>query len=273
MLHVKSGVLKLDNHTMDYFSFGNGNKTLLMLPGLGDGLRTVKGTAMPIAWMYRAFAKQYTVFVFSRINELTYGYTTKDMARDVSLAMDALGIRTASVLGISLGGMIAQHLAADYPSRIEKAVLAVTLSKSNNTMQTVVQSWLAMAKAGTYKKLMIDTAEKSYSEAYLRSHRWIYPLMGLVGKPKDASRFIIQAESCLGHNAYDSLASIKCPTLVLGGRMDKIVGSVSSEEIAAQIPGSALYLFEGLGHAAYEEAKDFNMRVLDFLCGADCPAL
>ena len=93
---------------MDYISFGNGKENLVMLPGLGDGLSTVKGMALPFAFMYRIYAKEYKVYVFSRKNCLPEGYTTRDMARDQARAMESLGIQKASVLGNSNGGMIAQ---------------------------------------------------------------------------------------------------------------------------------------------------------------------
>lgn len=65
-------------------------------------------------------------------------------------------------------------------------------------------------------------------------------------------------------NSYNELTKIKCPTLVIGGVDDKIVTSKASEEIADKIENSQLYMYQGLGHAAYEEAKDFNARVIEF---------
>jgi pimeloyl-ACP methyl ester carboxylesterase len=112
---------------------------------------------------------------------------------------------------------------------------------------------------------MIDTAEKSYSEKYLRKYRLLYPILGKWGKPKDFSRFLIQAKSCITHNAYLELDKIACPTLIIGGECDKIVGVEASKELADKIKKSALFIYSGLGHAAYEEAKDFNGRILDFL--------
>jgi pimeloyl-ACP methyl ester carboxylesterase len=265
LYHAQNGSLTLQGKTLDYISFGSGSEPLILLPGLGDGVKTVKGTALPFSVMYRAYAKQYKVYVFSRVNELEKGTTTKDMARDVKLAMDALQLPSAYVMGVSQGGMIAQYLALDYPSYVKKLILAVTLSKQNRIVQATVTPWIAMAEKGDYSQLMIDTAEKSYSEAYLRTHRWLFPLLGLAGKPKDFTRFIIQAESCLGHDAYARLSEIRCPTLVLGGMADKIVGAAASKEIADQIVGSELFMYEDLGHAAYEEAKDFPQRVIRFL--------
>lgn len=87
---------------MDYIRFGNGKKVLIMLPGLGDGLQTVKGTVLPMALMYRQFAKDYTVYMFSRKEELPQGYTTREMARDRAAAMEQLNIPNASILGTFL---------------------------------------------------------------------------------------------------------------------------------------------------------------------------
>ena len=113
--HAKNGTLNIGDITMDYICFGTGKRILVMLPGLGDGLRTVKGTAVPLAFAYREFCKDFTVYAFSRKNELPEGYTTRDMAKDQAEAMGQLGIPKADILGVSMGGMIAQHLAIDYP--------------------------------------------------------------------------------------------------------------------------------------------------------------
>ena len=116
MLHnAKNGTLRIDGTNMDYIRFGSGDRVLVMLPGLGDGLRSMKGTALPMAFMYRVFAKDFTVYAFSRKNVLPVGYTTRDMARDQAEAMEQLGIGCADIFGVSMGGIIAQHLAVDYP--------------------------------------------------------------------------------------------------------------------------------------------------------------
>lgn len=262
--NAKNGCVRIGDTEMDYVSFGKGTNALIMIPGLGDGLTTVKGLAVPMSITYRVYAKNYRVYIFSRKNHLTEGYTTRDMARDQAEAMKALGIKRAKVMGISQGGMIAQYLAIDYPEFVEKLVLAVTLSKQNERIQKVVGNWISLAEKEDYKKLMIDTAEKSYSEKYLKKYRRLYPLLVRIGKPKDFGRFLIQAKSCMHHDAYEELEKIMCPTLVIGGACDQIVGVAASEEITERIPVCRQFIYNGLGHAAYEEAEDFNKRVLEF---------
>jgi pimeloyl-ACP methyl ester carboxylesterase len=260
-----NGNIRIGSFDMDYISFGKGDKCLVIIPGLGDGLKTVKGMAAVIAIMYRLFASEYKVYVFSRRNPLEKNFSTRDMATDCKIAMDKLGISLADVIGISQGGMIAQYIAIDYPELVSKLVLAVTLSQQNNTVQKVVSSWLEMAKLGDYKSIFIDTTEKSYTQRRLKKYRPFYPLLGRIGKPKDFSRFIVQANACVTHNSYTELDKIKTPTLVVGVDDDKVVGINSSEEMAQKIENSKLVIYKGFGHGVCNEAKDFNRKVLEFL--------
>lgn len=263
--HAHNGSVRVGDSEMDYISFGNGNKNLIMLPGLGDGLATVKGMALIFSILYRIYSKEFTVYVFSRKTHMQEGYSTREMAKDHAEAMNLLGISKADILGISQGGMIAQYLAIDYPDLVSRLILAVTSAKPNELTKNAVDHWIDMAMAGNYQDLMIDTTEKTYSERYLKKYRCIYPFIGKIGKPKSYKRFLIQASSCISHNAYMELNKIGCPTLVIGGACDKIVGTAAASEIAEKISQSDLFIYKDLGHGAYEEAKDFHKRVLNFL--------
>ncbi len=213
--------------------------------------------------MCRKYAKEYKVYVFSRKNGMTAGYTTREMAKDLAFAMRELNISNADVLGV--GGMIAQFLAIDFPEIVNKLVLAVTLARPNKTAIETVGSCIEMAKRNDYKSIFADTAEKTYFEKYLKGKRWLFSVAGNAGKPKDLKRFLIMANACLTHDSYGEIEKINCPTLVIGGCQDKIVGGRASEEIAEKIYGSELFMYEQLGHGLYEEAKDFDERVLTFL--------
>ncbi|MDO5112483.1 MAG: alpha/beta hydrolase [Clostridia bacterium] len=261
---AKNGSITMGDTSMDYIRFGCGSRNLLLLPGVGDGLKTVKGMAVPFAIMYRKLAKRFKVYAFSRRNDLPEGYTTREMAEDIHAAMIALHIEKACVVGVSLGGMIAQHLAIRHPESVDKLILTVTLSRQNKTVQSVVGGWIDMAQRGDFKGIMLDTAEKSYSEKYLKRMRWMYALIGHFGKPKSLDRFITMANACITHDAYASLAGVICPTLIVGGTQDKIVTGEASKDMYEQIKGSKLLMYEGLGHGLYEEAKDYLERMIAF---------
>ena len=264
MLHTRNGSVELPTGTQDYIRFGKGAKTMIMLPGVGDGLQTVKGMALPFALLYRSLAKDFTVYVFSRRRVLSPGMTTRDMAEDLNGAMEALGLSKAAIVGVSQGGMIAQWLALDHPDKVERLVLVVTLSRPNAVIKDVISRWLQMADQGDYKGIMLDTAERSYSPKRLKQSMLEYKLLGSIGKPKSFDRFRIQAASCLTHDTYDLLDQISCRTLVIGGKEDQIVTGQASVEIAGRIPNCQLFLYEGPGHGLYEEASDFLKRVSEF---------
>ena len=264
---IKNGTLTLGDARMDYIRFGRGAGTLVILPGLGDGLRTVKGTALPMALMYRLFAKDFTVYAFSRKDPLPEGYTTRDMARDQADAMDLLGIAKADILGVSMGGMIAQWLAIDFPDKVGNLVLTVTCARPNALLRESLEEWTALAEQGDHGGFMKSNLLRIYSQAYCRKNMWLAPVIGRLTKPESYDRFFTQAAACLSHDAFDVLGRIGAPTLVIGGEEDKTLGGDASRELAAAILGARLLMYPQWGHGLYEEAKDFNERVLSFLKG------
>lgn len=261
IFHARNGTVA----GADYIRFGTGNKNLIMLPGLGDGLRTTRGTAVPMALYYRCFAKDYTVYIISRKTKLSPGATTRDMARDLQEAMTEIGIEKASLLGVSMGGMIAQHFAADYPQMLEKLVLVVTCGRENPILLESLEEWVGCARRDDHTALMDSNVRRIYSDAYYRRNKWLVPIIGKLTKPKSYERFFIQAEACRRHNAWEALPNITAPTLVIGGEQDHSLGGEASREIAQRIPGAVLKMYSQWGHGLYEEAKDFLPVVMEFL--------
>ena len=259
---MKEGTLTLPGLEMDYITFGKGEKPLVMIQGLNT--RGIQGAAASLAYLYRIFAKDYRVYLFDRRPDIWEGITVRDFAKDIALAMDELNMKNADIFGVSQGGMIAQYLAIDRPDLVHKLVLAVTLAKNNETVKTVIADWIKMTEEGNMKGLVTDMAIKMYSEEYIKRYKPFLPLLTILQKPKDVNRFILLAKSCLTCNTYEELDKITCPVFVIGGGLDQVVGGEASKEIADKLK-CEIYLYENLGHAAYEEAKDFNQKVLEFL--------
>ena len=264
-LKAKNGIVQIDGTDLEYIRFGTGGRILIMLPGLGDGLRSMKGTALPMGVMYREFAKDFTVYLFSRKTPLPQGYGTRDMARDQAEAMDRLGIERAHVFGVSMGGMIAQWLAIDHPDRVERLVLAVTSAEPNPILIESIEEWMALAQAGDTTGFMRSNLRRMYSDRYCRQSMWLAPILGRLTKPKSYDRFFIQSRACLNHNAAALLPTIRAKTLVIGGEQDKALGPEASRKIAATIPGAELKMYPQWGHGLYEEEKTFNRTVGEFL--------
>lgn len=263
--NAKNKVVKFEDCTINYITFGNGSKNLIFIPGVGDGLKTVKGLAVPFAFMYRMFAKDFKVYVFSRRNNLPKGFSTLDMAHDIAKSMDVLNVEKAHVVGVSQGGMIAQYLAINYPDKIEKLVLAITASRPNDLMVESINTWIDLLNKDDFKNMMIDNTKRSYVGKYLDKMLSIVKNFSFIMKPKSYERFIIQSESCINHNAYERLSEISCDTLIIGAGLDGILGVEASYEIHNQISNSQLYIFEDYSHGIYDQTDDFNNKIFEFL--------
>ena len=264
MLNAKNENIIINGHDFDYISFGSGRDVLIMLPGVGDGFKTAKGMAVPFAFMYRMFAVSFRVYVFSRRNDLPDGFTSADMADDLSNIMDALDIGAAHIFGVSQGGMIAQQMAIRHTEKVKSLVLAVTAARPTRIMREALESWLLMAERNDYKGIMLDTAERSYTGTYLERGKRMNKLIALA-KPKSYERFRILCESCLSHDVYEDLPEIRCPVYIIGASLDRVLGPEASAEMHEAIPGSEIYMFEGYSHGVYEQAKDFNEMALRWL--------
>ena len=260
--NLKESSVAVNGGMVDYAVFGKGQIPLVIIPGLS--LRDVKGAGVGLALMYKIFAKDYRVYIFDKNSEIAEGYSVSDLADDTAKAMRALGIENASVLGVSLGGMIAQELAAEYPELVGRLILGVTASRINITLCVTVGKWISFAEKGDFGSIVEDMLDVMYSEQYVKRNGWLFPTLSKFAKPKDETRFIRLAKACLTCDTYDRLKKIKCPTLVLGGADDRVVTGGASVEIAEKL-GCAIHMYEGLGHSAYEEAEDFNERILAFL--------
>lgn len=260
--HAKQSTLKLNDFECDYIRFGTGAKTLIMIQGLNTN--GIQGSAFMLAFMYRMFAKEYTVYVFDRRKELKEVMSVKQFGDDLSKCMEALNLKDAHVIGVSLGGMIAQSLAIHYPHLVSKLIIALSAAKSNDIIEDVIHRWMDFTHRQQYKELIYDMADKMYSESYLKRYKIFLPLLVKIQTPKDAQRFINMCQTCLTCDTVHDLSKIQCPVYVIGAQKDKIIGVDASQEMIEALKCQG-YIYTDLGHAAYEEAKDFNQRMYDFL--------
>jgi pimeloyl-ACP methyl ester carboxylesterase len=257
--------MQIGDTDFDYAVFGSGKKKLILIAGLGDGLRTMKGLALPIAILYKDFAKDYTVYMFSRRNKMEDGFTTRDMAKDIIYAMHELNIDKADVVGVSQGGMIAQWMAIDHPEKVNALVLVVTAIQNSEMIENNILRWKQMALDNDHIALMKDNVINMYSEAYAKKNAWATYISGLLTKPKNYDRFLVMADACLTHDTTQYLDRIQSRTLIIAGAKDVTVGVKDSYLLKDKIENSELLVYPQWGHALYEEEKSFNRVVLQFL--------
>ena len=254
--------IQLDHTSMNYVVFGKGKKNLVIIPGLN--FTGVKGHHIDLAFMHSLYTKEYRVYLFDPIHPMPNTYSIEQMANDLAKALVKLQISSTDVIGISMGGMIAQYLALNHPYLVHKLVLVVTLSRKNPTIEANINHWINLAEEGDYKTLLKDSFGKKYSEEYVKKYKWLLSFLTSTMKRISLNRFIKHAKACLTCNTYERLQEIKCPVYVIGGKKDQVVTYEGTNEISDLLQCESYY-YAQYGHSLYEEAKDYHKRVLEFL--------
>lgn len=198
----------------------------------------------------------------------------EDMARDVASVLDDAGIRTSSVLGASLGGMVAQELAVLYPERIERLVLACTTPGWPFAFPMPTGSALLMAAhrgmpAETARRRLVQNAlspQALKNQPELVEHLMTHQRSRSV----DDRAWSAQALAGARYAGMLSQSRIQAPTLVVHGGADKVVDPRNARLLADRIPDAKLVIFPELGHLLFwEDPEHFATVVAEFLQSAD----
>ena len=251
---------------MNYFRFGQGAQTLVILPGLS--VQSVMGFADAAAESYRILADDYTVFVLDRRNELPDAYSVPEMARDTAAALRALGLSRVDLFGASQGGMIAMTLAIAHPELVRKLVLGSTAARMEDARFRTVEEWIRLARAGRSEELYLAFGEAVYPRSVFDASRELLSRAAKTVTDEELRRFVVLAEGMRHFDVVADLEKIACPVLVLGSADDRVLGTGASVQLAERLSrrgAAVLHLYDGYGHAAYDTAPDYKERILRFL--------
>ena len=193
------------------------------------------------------------------------------MADDTLGLMNQLSIEKAHILGVSMGGMIAQELAINYPERVNKLILGCTFARIDETSgfsPEISKELEVYSKSSrdnvSSQKLAISIIDSSVNKG--ASRMILLPLMKVAIRSSPLNGFVEQLDALLGHDAKDRLGRITASTLVIVGTDDRVIRTVSSDVIANLVPKSKLVKLKGGSHAfSGEMSGEFNKAVLDFL--------
>jgi 3-oxoadipate enol-lactonase len=198
-------------------------------------------------------------------------YSTEQFADDVGALMQAIGVRRAHVVGLSLGGATGIWLAAKYPERVRSLSLHSTWARSDAYLRTVVQGWQVMASAlGSVPETIIQAIFPwcFTPELYAEKPDYIKSLGDFVrGRPaQPVDAFIRQSNAVIAHDADGQLGRISVPTQITFGRHDQVTSTRFADRLKTGIKQSEMAIFETCSHAPiYEQVADFNQRTLAFL--------
>jgi pimeloyl-ACP methyl ester carboxylesterase len=261
--------MEIDGHPT--VEVGDGDDSLVVIPGLSDAFQGGRGSKLTEVllerYYYRGFTDKYTVRVVSR-PPLERGITTREMAHGYAEVLDEVG--ESDVLGLSLGGMVAQYLGAEHDDKVRRLVLGVSGYRLGEGGRRVVEDWREKAEAGDWGEVYADAIETTYSSGYRQKIYSTVARMPVEMFEPSVDDFVASCEACLGHDAGDAVSDIESRTLVIGGSDDELFPDEVVEETARRIPRGELHVVEDAGHGAFEERKrEFDGEVRRFLAEDD----
>ncbi len=264
-MSIQIETVRTDTFSMQYFRFGKGEKTLVILPGLS--VQSVMGAADAIAEAYSSLTDAFTIYVFDRRSDLPSSYSVREMARDTAEAIRFLGLDDVCLFGASQGGMIAMVIAIEHPELVGKMALGSTSAHMLESQYRKIEKWIRLAKQGDRVGLYLEFGREIYPPEVYEQCRDTLAASARSTTDADLDRFIILAEGTRGFNVVDELDRIRCSVLALGVYEDSVLDSDATMEIAEKLDYRAdfrLYMYIGYGHAAFDTAPDYRERLLKF---------
>ena len=265
-MDIQIETVRANGFSMDFFRFGNGGRTFVILPGLS--VQSVMNYANSVSQSYRLLTDDFTVYVFDRRKELPAAYSVWEMAEDTAAAIRTLGLDRVCIFGASQGGMIGMAIAIRHPELVSRLVLGSTSACIGEEQFKTVENWIRLAGEGNAKDLCLAFGEAIYPPETFILFRDLLVKAAESVTGEELQRFRTLAESIKDFDVTDRLREIACPVLVIGSGNDRVLGSRASEQIAERLkgrPDCELYMYDGYGHAAYDLAPDYKERILRFL--------
>ncbi len=254
-----------------YEEHGEG-EPLLLIMGWGGNAASWRPQIPGLAERFRVIA--FDNRGVGRTSAPDAPYSVAQMARDAAGLLDALGVEKAHVMGISMGGMIAQELSLTHPERVDVLVLGCTTpggerSAGYGELQENIDSFHETAEEESINlRWFIDFMKLLWSEGALAradTHMQDF-VLSLIRYPPTLHGMQHQANAVAQHDAFDRLHHIEHATLVITGDEDPLIAPENSAILARHIPRAQLMVFEGLKHAFHLERPDLvNPAVIDFI--------
>ena len=238
-------------------------------------LHGLQGDSSNFAGLVPQLAERHRVLTFDQrgsgwSDKPAQSYTMALYADDTARLMVALGIERTHVLGMSMGGMIAQEFALRHPERLNGLILGCTTPGGPNAAKLE-----STARERTYETTDLPAeerarrlAEAGFTENFLDQHPEVLDAMieARRQRPLDVEALQRRMAAIDAHDTFDRLGNIQAPTLVITGRPDNIVSADNSLILAERIPNARLEVLEPAGHLFWlEKPKETLDLVLAFL--------
>ena len=189
-------------------------------------------------------------------------YTVRQLAQDAVAVLDAAGVDRAHVVGISLGGAVAQELALSQPNRVRSLALLSTFAVQAPRSRALLEAWralypVAIGDPRLRKAWELQAYSWLFTDRFWRSEANVRAALRFASTqpPQPPEGFVGQVDAALSHDARDRLGELQAPALVIHGALDQLSPKQNGEELARLIPGAELLVLPEVGHAVNLEGQ------------------
>jgi 3-oxoadipate enol-lactonase len=257
------------------FTANQGAKIYWDESGDGEPLLLIMGLGYPSCAWHRTrpvLEKRYRTIAFDNRgvgrSEMPAGpYPIALMASDAAAVLDAAGVDSSHIFGTSMGGMIAQEFALQYPQRVRSLILGCTAPGGPRAVRAEPAAMQMLMARGNMTREQAERAAQPFIyhlgtpqnliEEDLEIRRPWFP---------HADAYMAQLQGILAWKAYSRLSQISAPTLVIHGESDRLVPAGNGKLIAETIPGAKLVILSNASHIFTTDQPEAAHRAIqDFL--------
>ncbi|MCC6216922.1 MAG: alpha/beta fold hydrolase [Polyangiaceae bacterium] len=258
------GSARSGSERIAYRVLGDGARTWVLVMGLG-GRAADWGEAFP-----HALAREGRVVLLDNrgtgaSSQPDTPWSLEDMASDVLAVLDDLDLGRASVLGLSMGGMIAQELALAHPERVERVVLMSTHAGGPQPERPPEIVALFLPPRGTSMETITrDALRLITGPGFADAHAPIVEelVRRALAQPTPKRTFLAQVQAILSSDRRERLGALGPPALVIHGTDDPLIPVEAGRELARLIPGARLVELPGCGHLPHLERAEAVLEAL-----------
>lgn len=256
---------KVNGAELYYEVEGTGENLLLISPLGGDSSYWTR-QSQELSRHYKVISFDSRGTGFS--SECDQSYSTLVMAQDALALLKKLGVERTHVVGLAMGGLVAQHMAVMRPELVDRMVLASSYARAHENLSSIVAEWQKVALQNGMEELFDLCLASLFSESFVKDAD------GEVDKLRtffhlnlqSPNSFVYQSTAGIRHDTTAVLDRINCPTLVLHGEADRVVDKSLADELASGIRNSCFKVIADAPHFMnWEHAARFNDEVLQFL--------
>lgn len=259
-----------------YVRVGNGPETLLVIPGIGDAMFDGSygrvGTLLTRR-QYRHYLEEYTVYLVSRPRGLPHDATIESMAEGYAEVLESW-IGPAAVMGISMGGLIAQELAKRRPGLVEQLIVGVAGCRLAPSAGPLMDDLHQLASDHQWVELRSRLLETMLTGTKGTLYPTLSRTVGRLRPPTPAvpNDVVLSAEAVDAYDGCADLDAIETGTLVIGADNDPFFPESILRETHERLPNAQLALFREAKHGVFLEQKAaFDNWVREFLAGRATP--